>query len=392
MSLVVSDGDGGSQSAAVSTVVTGTTTNSPPTVAITTPEDARVTTSALFTFVATDTDAAQANGPFIFTIDWGDGSTQTATSSGRTLTLAHTYSAVSATGVYTIAATAKENAAATPGPLATSEFVVFGWSILADPVNPGEAMLVVVGTQGSDEIKINERCGDYFRIKLRDRDDNIRYRGTVYGDVDRVLVFAHAGDDRITIDDDIDVGAEIWGGRGNDELKGGEMHDIIFGEEGDDKIYGGPGRDILIGGLGADRIHGDEQDDIIIAGYTAFERTFNELAPSIFPASSRLTLNQQREAIEAIMAEWTSARSYSQRVANIRGAGSGTRANGTNYFRYDAVDVTQVTVFDDNVKDILWGDSGNDWFLSNSDGATSTRDELRDRSNSESQNDLDRWW
>ncbi len=207
-----------------------------------------------------------------------------------------------------------------------------------------------------------------------------------------MLVFAHAGDDRITIDDDIDVGAEIWGGRGNDELKGGEMHDIIFGEEGDDKIYGGPGRDILIGGLGADRIHGDEQDDIIIAGYTAFERTFNELAPSIFPASSRLTLNQQREAIEAIMAEWTSARSYSQRVANIRGAGSGTRANGTNYFRYDAVDVTQVTVFDDNVKDILWGDSGNDWFLSNSDGATSTRDELRDRSNSESQNDLDRWW
>ena len=253
--------------------------------------------------------------------------------------------------------------------------------------------MVIVGSQGSDTIKVKTKDDDNYRVSIRDRDDDVRRRGTAYGDVKKILVFAHAGNDRVTIDDDVNFTVEVWGGAGNDEIKGGSGNDILMGESGNDNIWGGDGRDIVIGGTGADRLHGDTNDDILIAGFTAFEMEFNQSAPTIyFPSTTRLTFNQQRLALESILAEWTSTRSYSDRRKNIRGEGIGARLNGTNYFKVDDNVAANNTVFDDTSVDTLWGDNGTDWFFANLDNASGVRDDIKDRSNSESQEDIDRWW
>jgi len=82
---------------------------------------------------------------------------------------------------------------------------------------------------------------------------------------------------------------------------------------------------------------GNADDDILIAGWTLFE--VNDAA------------------LCAIMAEWTSSREYATRVANLTGADTGERLNGGFFLQQG------VTVFDDDVRDVLTGSAGLDWFL-----------------------------
>src|SRR4029453_5785548 len=98
-------------------------------------------------------------------------------------------------------------------------------------------------------------------------------------------------------------------------------------------LAGGDGRDLLIGGLDADTLDGGADDDILIAGTTAHD-------------ADDAALNQ-------ILAEWTSARSYQSRVKNIKGIGAGNpefanRLNGTVYLTKNG---QNATVFDDPVED-----------------------------------------
>ena len=369
------------------------TINAAPTVTIQTPIDGVFGVSTSFTFTATDADAGDQSGTFVYTIQWGDGTTETH-SGPKLISVNHTYSAVSATGAFSITATARDARGAT-SVTAKADFAVLGWTLMAeDPLQPSSgAILVIVGSQGSDPIKVKTKDDDNYRVSIRDRDDDVRRRGTVYGDVKKILVFAHAGNDRVTIDDDVNFTVEVWAGAGDDEIKGGSGNDILMGESGNDNIWGGDGRDIVIGGIGADRLHGDANDDILIAGFTAFEMEFNQSAPTIyFPSTTRLTIDQQRLALESILTEWTSTRSYTDRRRNIRGEGIGARLNGTNYFKVDDNVAANNTVFDDTSVDTLWGDNGTDWFFANLDNASGVRDDIKDRSNSESQEDIDRWW
>ena len=366
-------------------------TNNPPVVAISTPVDGFMNVASTFTFMANDPDAADQAGVFTYTINWGNGTSTTATGS-RTRSITYTYPGVAADGSFVITATVTDPRGAV-SVATTRAFIVGGWTLMADPLRPSDAVLVIVGSQGPDAIKVKTKDEDFYKVTIRDRDDDIRRRGTVHGDVRRILVFAHGGNDRVTIDDDVEFTTEIWGGAGNDEIKGGSGNDILMGESGNDNIWGGDGRDIVIGGTGADRLHGDSKDDILIAGFTAFEMEFNQMAPPVhFPSTTRLTFNEQRLALESILAEWVSARSYTDRRKNIRGEGTATRLNGTNYFKVDNNVAANNTVFDDASVDTLWGDSGSDWFFANLDNALGVRDDIKDRSNSESQEDIDRWW
>jgi Ca2+-binding RTX toxin-like protein len=261
---------------------------------------------------------------------------------------------------------------------------------MPDPANVGKTILVIVGSQGGDNIRIKEKSGDYLKVKIKEREDNVRVHGLVSGDVDRILVFGLGGNDQITIDDDIDTNVEVWGGAGNDDIKGGSGHDILLGGSGSDRIYGGSGRDLIIGGTGADRLYGDEHDDILIAGFTAFEEEFNASAPLDF---ARLSFEVQRQALEAILAEWTSNRSYLDRRNNILGSGSETRENGGYFLKATDPTMTSNTVFDDSAKDLVWGDAGRDWFFANLDGDNqSAIDVLKDANVNETLTDTDRWW
>src|SRR5262249_46645463 len=127
----------------------------------------------------------------------------------------------------------------------------------------------------------------------------------------RIVADAQDGNDDVQVAGSIDRPAWLYGGGGDDRLHGGGGPSVLLGGDGDDTLLGGQGRDLLIGGNGADRLVGNGGDDILIGGRTAFDG--NEAA------------------LCAVLAEWTSGRDYQARVANLRGLGSGPRANG-NFF------------------------------------------------------------
>ena len=78
-------------------------------------------------------------------------------------------------------------------------------------------------------------------ISLRDRDDSAKLPAT--------------------------VGAVVYGGRGDDELRGG-FQVRVFGGKGDDVLRGGPDIDELYGGRGRDRLYGRDGDDYLFDGET----------------------------------------------------------------------------------------------------------------------------
>ncbi|HEY1381676.1 MAG TPA: pre-peptidase C-terminal domain-containing protein [Gemmataceae bacterium] len=115
---------------------------------------------------------------------------------------------------------------------------------------------------------------------------------------------------------------------------------ILMGRDGDDVLIGGRGRDVLIGGDGRDELRGGSGGDLLIGGHTAFDT--------------------DAAALSAILAEWSSGRSYEHRIANLRGVGNGTRDNGNVFLK---VSGPEVTVFDDGDADELTGGTGRDWFF-----------------------------
>jgi hypothetical protein len=69
--------------------------------------------------------------------------------------------------------------------------------------------------------------------------------------------------------------------------------------------------------------------------------------------------------MNGIQLEWTSTRDYAARVANLRGTGTGPRANGGTFL---TVSGTNATVSDDGATDYLKGGSGRDWYFANRTG------------------------
>jgi hypothetical protein len=74
-----------------------------------------------------------------------------------------------------------------------------------------------------------------------------------------------------------------------------------------------------------------------------------------------------------IIAEWASARSYTERIANLLGEGIGERANG-DYFLKPKYDFA--TVHDDEVSDTLNGNAGRDWFFADLDNIGTDKDKV----------------
>lgn len=222
---------------------------------------------------------------------------------------------------------------------------------------------IVDGTPGNDNIDLTPE-GSSGRVRVR---VNGADRGSLRP-TGRIIVRGFGGNDDIQAAGGIALPLWLFGGEGDDRLKGGGGNNVLVGGAGDDLLVGGNDRDILIGGTGADRVVGNASDDILIAGATAFDNDLNALA--------------------AILAEWTSGRSYAVRVANLNGTGTtfANRLNGDIFLRTTALAAT-TTVFDDNAEDLLTGTSGQDWFFANLTGG-GVRDRITDLSAAEFANDL----
>ena len=116
--------------------------------------------------------------------------------------------------------------------------------------------------------------------------------------------------------------AVLIGGNADDTLTGNAKTGTVIGG-GKDILVGGSVPDILIGGAGADTIAGGANEDVLIGGAT--------------------THDGHASALASLLAEWTSSRSYNDRVANLRGTGIGDRANGDVFLQNAPTD----TLFDD---------------------------------------------
>src|SRR5262249_38292167 len=86
---------------------------------------------------------------------------------------------------------------------------------------------------------------------------------------------------------------------------------------------------------------------------------------SLRPAASVYPDGAAGAARAAIMAEWTSARGYAGRVANLSGTRSGPRANGDVFLIASG---PGATVFATSAVDVLHGGSGTNWYFAKRSG------------------------
>jgi hypothetical protein len=371
ITLTADDGDGGITSDSQSVTVIGG--NTAPSVAISGPASGVRGQTLTWTLTASDPDAADASGLFTWTINWGDGSPVQAVTGPAVTTVSHVYTSEST--ARTISVTARDAGGLT-GSVATKIVQILVWQIQADPLQPGSQILVVGGSEDGERIRLTRHGSDhngYYKLRIDqidsdecDDEEENEYTIRIYSTIAGVIVYAQGGNDRIDLQNKIDIWSVLDGGSGNDRVKGGAAANIILGRDGDDRLYGEKGRDLLIGGRGADRIEGGKEDDLIIAGFTA--------------------LDDNREALQAILKEWTSHRSFSERRSRILGATPGG-LNGSWVLKSDG---SGRSVFDDGALDQLWGGDGRDWFLLNLDSAPGTvRDQIKDWRSQDEDDDID---
>lgn len=135
----------------------------------------------------------------------------------------------------------------------------------------------------------------------------------------------------------------LIGGSGNDNLRAfPDIPTVLVGNAGNDSLTGSTKNDILIGGTGTDTLHGAGGQDILIAATTT-----HDVAPV---------------ALANLRTEWTSERSYTQRIENLQGtSNTDTPLNNGTYLRNTPTD----TLLDDTSIDTLYGDEDLDWFIAN---------------------------
>jgi PKD repeat protein len=270
--------------------------------------------------------------------DFGDGTVIpfTPTTTSGALSPSHIYTQ---NGTYTLTVTVRDDDGGLSAKTATIQIRAI--ALQQDRCDPLLSALVVGGTTSADTIVFSP-SGNGGAIKVTMNGVSLG----VFSPTGQIIAFGQAGDDDIQVAGGISLPAWLYGDNGDDRLKGGDGHDILQGGEGADLLIGGGGRDLLIGGSGADRIVGNAEDDILIAGNINFA--------------------DQTAALCAIMDEWTSARSFAQRVDNLVHGTSSNRANGNVLLQ------NGTTVVDDSDVDRLTGSSGSDWFFFSDSQDTAT--------------------
>ena len=287
-----------------------------------------------------------------WTINWGDGNTQTV--AGNPSSVTHVYAVGGTT--YTISASATDE----DGTFAANSLSVTVNRVGTTPppaaIGPGchGPALIINGTEAGDTIRVVPQGQTAVKVLINGAD-----RGTFsLASFDEVIIYGKGGDDDIEIVAAITQEADLFGESGNDRLKGGNGPNVLVGGDGDDYLIGSQGNDVLIGGRGADRLVGNAGDDILIAGATDHDTNLRALC--------------------AILDEWSRTDlSYSGRVNHLLAGGG---FNGS-YRLNDS------TVHDDGIADKLTGSSDRDWFFANLDFGV--LDQITDLKNNEVAQDID---
>ena len=269
-------------------------------------------------------------------------------------------------------------------------------SLIDDPDNPGQKILLVVGTNANNALIIEPRPGNNLQIRVQNTG---RLLGIFSASViSRILAYGLMGNDMIRVGSGITKPAELHGNRGRDLLYGGSGDDALFGGYGADRVYGrngsdalwgGGGNDSLFGGngndslhgeAGADRLNGDAGSDVLLGGGdndtlnggrgrdlliggVGIDRLFGNQDDDILIGGST-THDSNEAALLAILAEWRSSTGFLGRIANL------------------ATMINSGTVVGDGVRDEVYGSLGRDWMLD-----YELRDAFRDFSSSSTSGD-----
>jgi parallel beta-helix repeat protein len=287
-----------------------------------------------FTGNATDVPADVPDLSLSWSIVQDTTSTVVASGTGNNIAFAGTE-----LGSYTVSLTATDADGSSNTDIAT--FDINTYNIDIDALT-GQVALFVGGSIGDDHIKIKEVKDDetLVQLEIKEKQFHVKIKDQVGPPtVERFIVYGGDGNDKIQISGKLKdrITAELYGGAGNDKLKGGNGDDILVGGDGKDSLDGKAGRDILIGGLGSDKVMGSHDDDILVGGFTTYDN--------------------DRVALNSIMAQWTSANDFLTRISNIQ---TGTQVAG-------GFQLNDTTVLNDAVKDDLKGKGGMDWFFANDD-------------------------
>jgi ELWxxDGT repeat protein len=303
---------------------------------------------------------------FDWSIDWnGDGVVDQTVTGPSGMQISHEFQSA---GIHQVKVTASDHLGATSA-LASVNVDVRVWAVQGDPQVSGKTNLLYGGTSGDDVLVLFGTAGSALAYFISDF-GNVQYLTGFNGDF---IAYGGAGNDQILAQYASPVilyGGEgddmLAGGSSNDLLDGGAGDDILLGWHGNDTLLGGDGRDLLLAGGGADLLDGGAGDDLLLSSYLLWGDVLSSFSPT---------------ALESIRAEWTSQRSYSERVANLSGNGTGSRNNG-DFFLLPSL----TTAVDTSVDELIGGDD-DDWFLY-ANPSHSPSDELTDDEPGEFKTDL----
>src|SRR5687768_10334356 len=116
-------------------------------------------------------------------------------------------------------------------------------------------VLTVKGTAKAEVVAITVAAG-----KLTVKEGAVVTKFAL-GQVDKIVVSAAAGNDKVTVASTVARPCSLLGGAGNDTLTGGAAADTLRGGLGNDVLNGGNGADFLYGEGGLDRSNGGAGDD-----------------------------------------------------------------------------------------------------------------------------------
>jgi PAP2 superfamily/RTX calcium-binding nonapeptide repeat (4 copies) len=121
--------------------------------------------------------------------------------------------------------------------------------------------LVALGAEGHDALLVVRE-----RNQLVVRHNGRSLASFALGQITAIVVDARGGDDIVALLGNIQIGATLLGGAGDDLLFGGHGDDELFGEEGNDFLFGLLGDDLLDGGDGDNWLFGGPGQDTLLGG------------------------------------------------------------------------------------------------------------------------------
>lgn len=235
-----------------------------------------------------------------------------------------------------------------------------------------DGSLKLYGDAGNDAISFYGGVGGAVEVHGGQGADNLELADAgngvnlaFYGESGDDIIYSSASNQTTPLlfdgGDDNDL---ILGGAAPESLVGGAGDDSIVSGAGNDTVTGGAGNDVLVGAIdtdgGSDSLDGGDGDDILIAimgSGASGGATLAGGAGQNLVIAGRVVFNDPFTALDAIIAEWRSGRSFDEKIANLSGTGVGPRANGNTFLQANA------TVFDNGVVDTIFSGAGANWLF-----------------------------